>query len=553
MKRADPPPPTSLEGQFLIAMPSLRDGPFARSVVYLCAHREDGAMGIIINQRADEIEFAELLVQLDIVPGGDGDSPAAARRGGARCCAAVRSRRAAASFCIPSDYGATNSTVKIADDVCLTATIDILRAIANGRRPGAGGARPRLRGLGFGPARERDPGQRLADLPGRCRISSSIRITSSKYDRALAKLGVQAGCCRPTPATPEACGLTPVSADTSNICARPSRSAKAARIGAGQEHLAAESLQRVEQGGAPARIEMRGDLVEERERRDAGHVGDQPRVREHEADQQRLLLAGRGAAPPARPWARAGRRGRRDEGRSACGRRPRRGRDCRAAARGSGPRRRAPGGSRPAPRPRPRAPAAPRERASRRRVRRRSAPRAGSRIRAAPRRSRRRVRPPRARSRRARRRCARPPRAAGCARAARARTGRPARRVPGRSPARSGRGIAAARSPARRTARPSPGSARRPAHGREKARDDETGARSMRLRRSAPASPSAGLQPEPSCASSPSSSTSIESANPPPPPRRAHSASSARRRPRPGDEQRQRLEEVGLAGAILAA
>src|ERR1700748_2261393 len=67
MRRADPPPPTSLEGQFLIAMPSLRDGPFARSVVYLCAHREDGAMGIVINHRADEIEFSKLLVQPGIV------------------------------------------------------------------------------------------------------------------------------------------------------------------------------------------------------------------------------------------------------------------------------------------------------------------------------------------------------------------------------------------------------------------------------------------------------------------------------------------------------
>ena len=60
MKRTDPPPPTSLEGQFLIAMPSLREGPFARSVVYLCAHRDDGAMGLIINQRAEEIDFARV-------------------------------------------------------------------------------------------------------------------------------------------------------------------------------------------------------------------------------------------------------------------------------------------------------------------------------------------------------------------------------------------------------------------------------------------------------------------------------------------------------------
>ena len=68
MKQPDPPPPTSLEGQFLIAMPSLREGPFARSVVYMCAHRDDGAMGLIINQRADEIEFGELLTQLGVVP-----------------------------------------------------------------------------------------------------------------------------------------------------------------------------------------------------------------------------------------------------------------------------------------------------------------------------------------------------------------------------------------------------------------------------------------------------------------------------------------------------
>ena len=101
MKRADPPPPTSLEGQFLIAMPSLRDGPFARSVVYMCAHREDGAMGLIINQRADEIDFAELLTQLGVVPSRAGDPPAAPGRRRCGWCAAARWRPAAASCSIP--------------------------------------------------------------------------------------------------------------------------------------------------------------------------------------------------------------------------------------------------------------------------------------------------------------------------------------------------------------------------------------------------------------------------------------------------------------------
>src|SRR5208337_3219856 len=60
-------------------------------------------------------------------------------------------------------------------------------------------------------------------------------------------------------------------------------------------HLSAEALKRIEQGGPPTRIEMRRDLVQERDRHDAGHVGDQPRMRKHESEKQSLLLPGRGA------------------------------------------------------------------------------------------------------------------------------------------------------------------------------------------------------------------------------------------------------------------
>ena len=72
MKRpAGPHPTTSFEGQFLIAMPKLREGPFARSVVYMCAHREDGAMGVVINQPSEAINFPKLLIQLDLVKSED--------------------------------------------------------------------------------------------------------------------------------------------------------------------------------------------------------------------------------------------------------------------------------------------------------------------------------------------------------------------------------------------------------------------------------------------------------------------------------------------------
>src|SRR6476661_563957 len=59
-----------LEGQLLIAMPIMTDKRFARSVIYLCAHSAEGAMGLIINQRAPHISFRDLLGQLSI-PAGD--------------------------------------------------------------------------------------------------------------------------------------------------------------------------------------------------------------------------------------------------------------------------------------------------------------------------------------------------------------------------------------------------------------------------------------------------------------------------------------------------
>src|SRR2546423_14049626 len=64
-----------LEGQLLIAMPIMTDKRFARSVIYLCAHSAEGAMGLIINQRAPHISFGELLEQLSIEVGDDDAKP----------------------------------------------------------------------------------------------------------------------------------------------------------------------------------------------------------------------------------------------------------------------------------------------------------------------------------------------------------------------------------------------------------------------------------------------------------------------------------------------
>jgi len=180
-----------LEGQFLIAMPALREGPFARSVVYLCAHRDDGAMGLIINHRADEIDFGELLRQLGVVPDGQGirlpPKAEAVRvlRGGP-----VETGR---GFVLHSaDYDVSDSTVKIADDVCLTATIDILRAIA----AGAGPAQAVL-ALGYaGWSSGQLESEILANGWLTCPADPDLIFApddDNKYDRALAKLGVDLG------------------------------------------------------------------------------------------------------------------------------------------------------------------------------------------------------------------------------------------------------------------------------------------------------------------------------------------------------------------------
>ena len=57
----------SLEGHFLIAMPSMADSRFEHSVIYLCSHSEQGAMGLVVNQIAQHLSLEELLIQLDIV------------------------------------------------------------------------------------------------------------------------------------------------------------------------------------------------------------------------------------------------------------------------------------------------------------------------------------------------------------------------------------------------------------------------------------------------------------------------------------------------------
>ncbi|HDO51760.1 MAG TPA: YqgE/AlgH family protein [Rhizobiales bacterium] len=177
-----------LDGQMLIAMPAMADARFARAVIYLCAHSADGAMGIIINQRAPNIDFAELLEQLNIA--GEGEAihlPPSKADIAVHVGGPVESAR---GFVLhSSDYYAEDSTLPIDERVSLTATVDILRAIASGDGPDK--ALLALGYAGWAPGQLEDEFQSNGWL--HCPADPEIlfdRNIDNKYLRALKKIGI---------------------------------------------------------------------------------------------------------------------------------------------------------------------------------------------------------------------------------------------------------------------------------------------------------------------------------------------------------------------------
>lgn len=116
-----------LTGKILIAMPGMGDPRFAKSVVFICAHSDNGAMGLVINQRAADITLPDLLEQLDIAKG------AGLVRRPIRVGGPVEHGR---GFVLHStDYLSTDSTLEVDPRFAMTATLDVLDAIASGHGP----------------------------------------------------------------------------------------------------------------------------------------------------------------------------------------------------------------------------------------------------------------------------------------------------------------------------------------------------------------------------------------------------------------------------------
>jgi putative transcriptional regulator len=167
-------------GQLLIAMPTMSDPRFARTVVYMCAHNEDGAMGLVLNRLVESLNFPDLLSQLEIESGPLTDEihvhfggPVETGRG----------------FVLHSSDYLQDTSLQVDEQIALTATVDILRDMASGQGP-----RCRLLALGYagwGPGqldREiQENGWLTVDADESLIFDEKL---TDKWERGFAKLGL---------------------------------------------------------------------------------------------------------------------------------------------------------------------------------------------------------------------------------------------------------------------------------------------------------------------------------------------------------------------------
>jgi putative transcriptional regulator len=180
-----------LDGQCLIAMPVMDNVHFERSVIYLCAHSAEGAMGIIVNRPVGSIDFPELLVQLDIIKKAD-QIKLPENAGSMKVLKGGPCDTGRGFVLHSSDFFIKDATLRIDDDVCLTATVDILRAIAKGAGP-----KHAILALGYAGWKA---GQLETEIQGNgwlhCDADPDLIFGSDveeKYLRALRKIGIDPG------------------------------------------------------------------------------------------------------------------------------------------------------------------------------------------------------------------------------------------------------------------------------------------------------------------------------------------------------------------------
>lgn len=182
MKKHSPADPGYLTGQLLVAMPHMRDPRFTRTVVYMCAHSAEGAMGLVINRLIGSLSYKDVLEQLGI-----DEAPSGPERrihfGGP-----VDSGR---GFVLHSADYVRDGTLLVDDEVGLTASVEILRAIVDGEGP-----QRSLLALGYAGW---GPGQLDSEIQANAwlQVGADAALVfdddlDGKWTRAMSKIGVDA-------------------------------------------------------------------------------------------------------------------------------------------------------------------------------------------------------------------------------------------------------------------------------------------------------------------------------------------------------------------------
>lgn len=170
----------SLTGQLLIAMPAIDDERFSQSVIYVCAHTDEGAMGIVLNRPLRKPTFEGLLRQLDVAP-----TPPARR---IQLCQGGPVDHARGFVLHTADWTGDGS-LRVDEHVALTASLDVLRALAEGAGPREG-----LLALGYA---SWGPGQLDSEMQQNVWLSAPAGLEllfdtahDTKWRRALASLRI---------------------------------------------------------------------------------------------------------------------------------------------------------------------------------------------------------------------------------------------------------------------------------------------------------------------------------------------------------------------------
>lgn len=171
---------TTLAGQLLVAMPGMQDPRFAKTVIYMCAHNGEGAMGLVLNRVFDGLSVPDLFDQLGI------EAPGRLAKTSIYFGGPVETGR---GFVLHSPDYVRDGTLVVDDGVALTATVDILRSIAAGNGPAL-----HLLALGYAGW---GPGQLDSEIRANGWLNVAAdndlvfdRDLATKWARAMGKLGI---------------------------------------------------------------------------------------------------------------------------------------------------------------------------------------------------------------------------------------------------------------------------------------------------------------------------------------------------------------------------